>query len=422
MYNFNPSSTLTMEAIAHQKRQELRKDLIEEIKNIKSKGNVKPTTITKSKLGKIIQKHTNMKISVTSMDDGVKYNAYVYPPDIDKNNIVINEWRRKFFKNKDAFSKMSLSQVDLQGTMDLNTSKVSGFFSEIEMTMVIGTGFFETDSPITESEVAAIIGHETGHCWSYMECLSRAVRSNMAVEYVAQRIKSGTNHVERVKLLSDVENLLHVEFDDKERIAKVEDPKSYQMVILNQHVTTMRDELGSDYYGDTTFEQMSDQFSARHGMAVDVATGLDKLYRMGYSSSYVSKPVHWLVQISKIMALAVVAGTVPVVAVLLLMSNPSRDEYDKPKARFLRLKREAIDGLKDQSMPAHLKKRYVKDVEIIEDLVKEMEDKDTFYQWVWDNVLPNGRKQANTMKIQQTIEVLVHNDLFLISGKFGAQA
>ena len=103
------------------------------------------------------------------------------------------------------------------------------------------------------------------------------------------------------------------------------------------------------------------------------------------------------------------------VIILLLIGNPLREEYHSPRERFITLKQQINDALKDTSLSITEKQKYLDDYEVLEEIINRLKDNTTVYDAIWSVFTPWGRKQAKIIKDQYQTEGLLNNDLFAIT-------
>lgn len=418
------STSYSVEGIDHQYSSTFGAELEVEFKNLKRYDIITDVIIKQSKLSKIIKEHTNMDI-ILSTEKIV--NAYVYPPDINRNNpIITNIWHRLYYTNKDA-DELLKNQHYFEGSVNLQTGKVSGEYANIVVSVCIGSPLMCKGGDFKINEVTAILLHELGHVMTYFEMLSRITATNYIMVEGTRRLFTANTKEQRVLILEDIEEALGTKIDDKDQLAiKQKSEDAYRVIILHTAVKASQEQLKVNLYDTRAFEQLADQFVSRHGYARSQALALDRLYRMHGCDAYNGSVMHvFMMLLSALFFLLQAIGVasklpvplpVGIVLVMLIMlyliGNPLAVTYDPPKKRILKLQQQINDALKDTSINKERKSLYLKDYYEIQDVLAKMHDNMFFYEWLWSNVLPWGRSQRKLIEVQEELEALSNNNLF----------
>ena len=90
--------------------------------------------------------------------------------------------------------------------------------------------------------------------------------------------------------------------------------------------------------------------------------------------------------------------------------------YDDLKIRYLRIKEQAIERLKDKNLKASDKKQLLEDIEYMQKII----DRTVVFKSIVDrlyNLLPSNKKIRNDVELQRQLEMLNANDLFIGASK-----
>jgi len=387
-------------------------------------------------------------------------NAWVYPPDLDKNHPFIDDWRKTWYTGKEAYRLMKTEKVNyLTGSVDRKLSKVSGPFTKIVCPIHITRGLLsgthaglggnvgtvdeEGNAPrtaygtrFTSAECAAIIMHEIGHVFSYFESLADSLTTNWVLEASAQEFFKTSDQTIKIKIINDVEDALHINFNDATAVAEgIVDREAYQTVVLSELAKTARSKMGANIYDLRSWESASDQFASRHGASLALATGLDKMYRLYGMDDRYGKIVHWVGQITQVFGviaaislslLAIATGTILMVygimALLIiamcLFTNPFDDIYDPHKFRLGRIQQDIVSRLKRHQLPKEYIAKTIKEFDQIAKIVSDVQHHETLWRKVWVFCSSATRKQRDKINEQQELELLANNELFISSARF----
>lgn len=385
-------------------------------------------------------------IMVTTIIQGDDYNAVAYPPLSAKNHPFYSAEQRL------RLAKATIGGLDvdklLDGTVDLQKSIVSGSFSEIPCSIIMGNKFLSTDL-LNPEEVAADYIHEVGHLFVYFMMLGRTYVTNFVLREVLQTFMGHADRTIRIKALESVEKIYGNRFEDKALLAETDDGEVIQGVVLGASIDRVRSDLGTKYYDQRLYEFMSDQFATRHGAGRALVTALDKLGRNGSwmfrDSAYFTPGRHLFANVIDLavnsISFATTATGGPVagwgflrVWRLLLTSKVKDiganalisagagaflyplmfggDKYDDPKARYQAIRREMISELKNLDLDRNYQRQLLEDMEAVEKATDALASSPTLTSvlssFLFDR-LPGKRREVI---MQKQVEQLANNDLF----------
>lgn len=410
---------LSLEGIDHMKDSNFGPQLEKCFTELHVKSVVKDIDFVNTGFKEIIKEYTNLNVEVTTEDS---YNAYVFPPDLNKNNVIIEKWRRKFYENLDWDAFVKGSSI-IEGVVDLKEGKVHGDFTKFHISIVIGSSLVNKYSVLTPAEITAIVLHELGHVLAYFEMLSRMTRTNYILNEGVRRLSNADNREERIKLLKDIENVTNTTIQNKETIAGFKQSQEvYKTIVVSNSVQESKQDLNLNMYDSRSFEQLADNYASRIGYALPLATGLAKLYKMHGDKDYLSPQMNILFCILRTLGLIFLIAVNPVqglfiLGCILLGGSPLNVTYDPLKQRITKIKQQVNDALKDQKMSLKQKKIYVDEYDEMNKILSELHDNLDVYEAIWAYVFPWGRKQRTDIEAQQQLETLFNNDLFSLSAK-----
>lgn len=415
------SLRLGLEAISFQTDPALFNDLRIVINKLRTEKSITAEKMKKSGIDKIIFNRTGITIFPV-LETGAKasaYVAYVKPPQIDANNPVVNYYRKHWLnQNVDGMAAIRSAKGMVTGSLNRATGKVTGVFSEIGCELTLYKSFFTTDH-FTDEEIAAIILHEVGHIWSYFEMLGEMITTNYVLQTVSKEFLNTGDNEKRVAILSEAEVVLGIKIENKQDLAKVSNDDTLQAVIISNVIRENRSEFNSYVYDLTGWEQLSDQFAARHGCGVHLATALDKLYRLYGSSSYMTGFAFYFWEAIKLMLVmaSMYTGFGIALVLLTLMYCPLEREYDEPADRLRRIRKQMVEQTKLREMSPEMRADILNDIAAIDAILEKIKDRETFYYKVWKSLVPWGRRQYKAMEFQKVMEDLANNELYVNSAK-----
>lgn len=412
----------SLEAISFQYHKLLFEDISIILNNLLADRNsINDKALKNSDIAKVIKDRTGLNITL-KLDKSDEINAYVYPPDVDKNNPLISDFWRNMgvVSSETSLKKIKKGSPVLKGEIDLKKSKVSGFYSEINCEVYITRGAFTAPNLIGE-EIAAILLHELGHIFSYFTMLEAVMTTNVILLAATNDFFETTDRVRRHQIIDETNKALDIKIDDPDQLVQVDKREVFQTIVLTKMLRDNKSGLGSSTYDYTSWETASDQFATRHGAGRHLVTGLDKLYRSGNSRAYYSTFKHLflnVVGIAMIVGALVIHPLTMILAVLYLITDPTVKIYDDPEARLARIRREMVASLKDSKISSETKKRITQEIAIVDTTLTQLTDRRGWLELIYTEIIPWSRKQHSQLKFQLELEKLVNNDLFLISAKF----
>ncbi len=382
-------------------------------------------------LGDIVFRHTGMAIQFKlEMQPGL-VNASAMPIFLDANSPFTQLFRQLGYgfaiENWTTTHEKILPICrDLRGMIDLKKGRVSGVFSKITTDINMGSGLWLVAN-LTAQEIAAICIHEIGHVFTYFESLLWTTTTNITLMTAKADINKMPSKEERVKLVFEVAEYMQVKLDDAEKLADpgLADVKFHTIFLAAKADPNVRSASGSLNYDLRSSEVVADQFATRHGAGRYVVSGLHKLEMM--MSSPEVRPVwnHYIGEVTKLLVMVVpgiFAGPFAPIWIALVglvalsyvsTANPELKIYDDPQERFVRIKHDLIQSLKTQRYNPKERDVLLRDIQEIDEIVKTMHNKRTMMNMLWIIVTSERRKQYNQMKIEQELEKLVDNDIFV---------
>lgn len=359
--------------------------------------------------------------------------AAILPFYPNKNSIFLPSFFRGNFTIRDQ-QKIIDNAAGKTGTVDLKNARVGGLFSEGTSILYINFNVLFKTFAITAGEVTAFILHEIGHAFSSCEYSDRFTRTNQVLATASREIfkTSGKKNLEYVfKELKTINKDITIEEVDAimngDRV--VAGVKWHKFLI-----DTVITELKNDKYNDNSFEQLSDSFATRHGYGKEIITGLDKLYgkcgsveKTGFirGMSYVIDAIiliilpFCLLSMLAVIPLLAILNAFALVWVLYSVGDSGRDgTYDELKQRYVRIRSEMIEFLKDPSISKQEASTVIEQIKIVDMSIASSKDYTPLSRSISNFIFSSNRNAKNDIEYQKGLEAMVSNDLFLMSAQF----
>lgn len=373
----------------------------------------------------VINHHTgiNLRIETDNIDDDV---PSIYIPQLDKNNVLVAGWRQALTINADA-NRLIQQAGDgmVRGGVDLRTGKVTGAFADILVTLALPPKLLK-GSRYTNEELAAKLLHECGHYYVFCEFLGRTVTTNQVLAGISRGLDKTDSQHERKAILMNAKKALALTELDVEELSLVTDKSVVSAVIVRNVMKQAVSEIGSNVYDCNTWEYLSDQYATRMGAGRHLITALDKLGRDADETSFRSTSYFLFMEGAKVvMGLAAIgaATTGPAGIILgffftggLLLwaaaDGVGSSDYDRPGTRFKRIRNQLVERLKVKKSPED-QKRTREDIAACDLILEGVNDRLPWLSVIATWMSPATRERLRAEELQQQLETLASNNLFV---------
>lgn len=371
-------------------------------------------------LSKIVKNRTNLTVTFVVGDQGPASEI----PRVDHNHPLLSDVRRNWVDNADGLKMIAQADGLAKGLVNINRSWVDGVFADMPCVVHMPVEMF-TGTKFSVEEIAAIILHELGHLFTYCEYMNRTTATNQVLAGLAKSLDASVGVEDREVVLLNAKKALRLNDLDVKELAKSKNTMVVEAVILTSSMRASMHELGSNVYDLNSWEQLSDAFATRHGAARPLITALDRLLRDARHSSFRSTPMFLGLEAFKLAALIVPfllpgGGVLPIVkdllikATLIMMAHDAHDHtYDRPGARFQRVRNDIVYCLKDRTLPKAVQQALTEDLVAIDEILQDVNDRRQLISVIWDTLWPSARTAYSQEVLQRQLEDLAANDLFL---------
>lgn len=375
---------------------------------------------------KYLKDTTGMKLDIIFDTDMA---PCTLPFHINPDTILGYKTLKDFYVEESNATMKRLKEVKNRSHIDLDKGRVSGIFSEYETPIYMG--YYALRSlRMTPREIAAILAHEVGHCLVAYEMAFRTVRTNQILA-AASKAAAGGDKGQYEYVLKTAEEVLDLKSGMFDEIKETKDQKTVMTVIMGKAERKTHDDslMGNTTYDITTFEALADNYAARLGLGKELVTGLEKLYREFGAAEFssgarIATTMLDIYSVVSMIGAVIIMGSNPIMGALYLGLNmwglyarlDGRDHnnvYDKLTIRFKRVKEQIIQYLKDKSLPAADVKRSLESVAHIEKTIAQISEYKGFLPAIFNMVDPASRAVNSARDIQQNLEAMVANDMYL---------
>ena len=385
-------------------------DLLEEITALRKAGDYSQEAMLNCRVGEIFKAHTGMNV-VFYVSDRIGYNAFAKFIALDNNHPFFKtRGLETWFQGETAIS--NLDKGPLEGTVDRKNYKVSGVFSELEATIVVGLEMMK-DKKMENEGIVACIMHEAGHHFTYFEYLGNFVRDSWVISNASRIAVSGENVEVKQKVLLRTQEQLGIEKLDPAALlssANQTRKDAVELVLVSNSLITGTSNSATKNYDARTVEQLADAFVAFNGYGRHLASALVRISKEHGDISARNPVMYIVAELIKTAFTLAMFFALPVSTIIWLIAMvPGAKLYDDPEARLNTLKQQLNSALR-QVKSDEEKDQILSDLKAIELAAKELKDKRTFYTMIYEAITPIGRKRYSQEKQQEAIKTMLFND------------
>lgn len=411
-------NNIDLQSIDFQRSSLFFNDLVNNIKEL-SKENKKEMHKSKKldDLEAVFKHHTGLSIGFDVQDIGA--GPCINVPFINRNSIFLNGIMRNWIDSQEGIDLIEKAGNKTKGIIDLKNGKVSGIFSDPKFQMHMPKDFI-TDSRYEPEELAAIVLHETGHAFTFLEFFNRTITTNQVLAGISKGIDKSTNNKEKEIILIAAKRALNLEDLNTEELSKAKDNKTIEAIIITNINKSLKSNMNNSVYDQNSWEYLCDQFAARQGAGRYLATGLEKLFKQYHFISFRSTPMYFIMEACKLLLIITTFATlslplIPLIAFisleLILGNDGHHPSYDKPIARINRIKNQLTEALKEKDLTEDESKKIQEDFKILKAITNEYSDRRQLFDYIIDSIFK--RNAVTQIKLQQDLENLIANDLFV---------
>ncbi len=420
---------LGLEAIAFQTPDLANKmaKLLEEVMQERS-SKTADTSAAKKDLVKLLGDSTGMKLDIV-FDTPIA--PAVLPFHINPDSVLGYSSLKDYYGEESKATMERLKKIKTTSSIDLKNARVTGIFSEIAIPIYLGFDHLKSYK-LSGRQMAAVLAHEVGHAFVAFELAFRTVRTNQILSAIAKAHAGGDRNT-YTYALKTTEEIIGAKTGVTEQLIEQKNGAVVATVVLGEINKKNHEEsvMGNTSYDINSFEALADNFATRMGLGLELTTALEKMHKNMGAAEF-STTARVALTVSDIFSTAVIAsgaimlatGMMPFIASYTLvmvslgvyLGLDGRDQsnvYDKLKVRFKRIKEQQIQFLKDNKLPPKDVKNVLESVAHIEKIIDEISEYKGFLPAVLNLIDPASRAVNKASDVQQKLEALASNELYL---------
>ena len=382
---------------------------------------VKPAAIpdqdSAMQLPAVIAHYTGMNVKVAWGSEG----PAASPPALTKNHVLLSRWgdhyRHHMVTNVDADRLIAESRTRPIGRVDRKNGCVSGVFSEVESTVYLPVTLFA--KKFTAGEAAALTLHELGHIFAFFDLVSHALTTNQILAGLSKKLDQSAGIKDREAVLARVKSIAELEDLDVEMLARSNDRKVVELVVVSSIARELQSELGMPLFDTNSFEALADQFAVRMGAGKDLVTAQDKINRAAGHIAYRSWLAWMFTETLKVIQLLAVPLSLGATWSMLMAgctadsTGGENEAYGSVKTRYGRIREQLVEGMKNPDVDKQVQASYAEDLETIDGILATVSDRRQLFSYMADFLSSSRRQRISQEKLQRELESIANNDLFV---------
>ena len=303
--------------------------------------------------------------------------------------------------------------------VDLKTGKVTGdLVDDLKFTLLVSHQMLNGIGDFTVDEVTASILHEYGHIINSFMYLGDYIWLNYylteGIEVMLGRKKTKVD----VEIYNDKWLRDNVPKSEYEAFTDERNEETAKRVIISVVKKLPRHHLtNNEITAKRREEQAADMFATRLGYGRALASGLHKFDKFHEEPTLSS--AHWFGEVAKLFVAVLV---LPIALIGIMVYDPVGGDahtmdgrYDEPMQRLVKIRRDLVAQLE---RPGPLNTQSLSDdIDAIDKLIKEYSTNGSVFDNIINFFRPGVRKMRQNTKVEDDLESLMNNDLFLQAHK-----
>lgn len=396
----------------------------------------------KKRLEETIFRRTGMKVKLTTNG----HDAAIIPNYYTPHNVIANDYLRGFLQstspsNTTGWEELSKMANQSLGTINFDTAKMTGWFSEQEIPLFMNFYRLVTSEDSSPAELTAIILHELGHAFNAAAFINQTHSANQILSDIATTAvkkngsKAGKGEIEYI-----YKEMKKIDPNAAQELAQgmvSGNPPVMGVSLFRTTVGAVTTLMADKTYDRVMNEAMADNFATRFGYGGALVSGLEKLERINPEYKTMRERARILMMVAiycVIMTTAAIMAPFIGISILtpvamfysyitikilgMVAGSEGRPRiYDDIKQRYIRIRNQLVENIKDPTINRELRKHLLADITTIDAIVDSKETYTAAIDTVFDFFSPTNRRAKKSIEAQQQMEALIANRLFVQAAK-----
>lgn len=395
------------------------------------------------KMEKLIFDRFGISVEIFSCREG----AAVVPLYVNKHHVFASKNLRSYkSEHQDRFIS---TLENRRGNVDDATAKVSGAFSEYRHKFFIHFSHLTRRFSLTAGELAAVVIHEIGHAYNALYFSNRFDSINQVLANMMRQLTNKNKPVSAEYLLTDINKITKkITKEDVDELLNG-GPTAKTTQALRLAVEVGRSMMQLDSYDRTANEEYADSFASRFGKGKDLAIALQKINQNESECLHALWVINHIAEVSKVLVLfsfTIIGALAAIFLPLTLLtaintflilsfawglrgvfsdnaeSSLSKVKYDSLKNRFERLRRQAIEILKEGHLDKATAAKTLENINELDEIINKTKNPLYITGLIGNFIFKSSREAVKTREMQQMLESLGNNEMFVHSEFFNQKA
>lgn len=329
---------------------------------------------------------------------------------------------------KHSFDVLSKALEKDNIIVDNKNARIEGLPSDYVIYYLFNPMKLIRDFEISNLEFAAILLHEVGHNYTFIEYSYRTAKFTTSIfEAMEESVKKGSTTRQRIKYISKKASLDIDVTDKNETESIVALYESVYRVIGSVDINNVNQSRDA--------EQLADQFATRFGLGKHLSSSLDKLktvmvleqstlffnLTLGYATFYAMfaliigglslVPTVFLATFIVMYALKFIGGAI--INFLMGTTDSHPTTYDDDYNRIRRIKVDLIRVLRlEKELDQKAVNDLIESIDGIERLMKGVTEHESLLA-IFGDYLPYNSRRAKVSRMERKIETITENSLYV---------
>lgn len=390
--------------------------------------------------GPMIKLYNDYARQTAKHSDAGKSYEYIDVIDFQTNQNVV-AWVHQQKKSIDTL-KSTLKESSV--TVDRKNAKIMGIPKDYVNFVSHDIYGYVKYYNLTAQELTAVLLHEVGHSFTYIEYLYRSIaNTSVLVDTFLENLEK-KNKTPKESLVIAFEKATGKKAPELKQSNKL----VTSIYILDTFMKLNKYNSVESYHSVSDSEQLADQFSGRFGCSADIMTALDKFYNGGKSSIKKTSRSHFeagsfcilLTIINVVLSIIIMVVLIPIFIIILLVAwvfsflfgyGPGYDNpvdpipglgldntYDNLRRRYMRGRNELIRRIRSAGISKQEVAIVIANIENIDKLIDAVgPEKVGLVESFFRKFGSKTKRLLEVRTIEQLIEDLSENNLYLASAR-----
>lgn len=337
--------------------------------------------------------------------------------------------------------KITKELIDRKGTVDLKEAKVTGIFSHRQHRLAMNIVDLVVNFNVTAQQLVGVCLHEIGHIFTWYEYSDRLTSTNQVLANLATEIRTENRPEKREYWFRELAEKTNKPLQEFEELVHEKNRTILGFKLAQFYLDHVTSQMPNPKYDRTASEQMADNFAARFGYGQYVVEFLQNVHE-AYGSLETSTILRVFVFMHELLILILIAvftfviitgsvallatsslGLIGMIFYLFIMcmmvvgaGDAYRDmTYDDLKVRYKRVRQQLIQQLKNTQLSDGTIRNIIEQIKQIDKVDQKVTEYGSLLNTISNFLFKSNREARQEIKIQQLIEDLAHNDLYMKS-------